>query len=138
MSITKLYSADIFVNDLDRAIDFYVNKLGFEKRTDDPVDDKGNRWVEVVPSGSDVALILAHGFGHWSPERVGGYVGLIFSVEDMASTYETLKARGVTFTGEPFSDPHGTYAEVKDPDGNVFILHAPPQQEKLTPADQNR
>jgi catechol 2,3-dioxygenase-like lactoylglutathione lyase family enzyme len=37
MSITKLYSAPIFVNDLDQAIDFYVNKLGFEKRIDDPL-----------------------------------------------------------------------------------------------------
>ena len=33
MSITKLYSVDVFVSDLDRAIDFYVGKLGFEKRT---------------------------------------------------------------------------------------------------------
>lgn len=36
MSITKLYSEDISVSNLDRAIDFYVNTLGFEKRTDEP------------------------------------------------------------------------------------------------------
>lgn len=121
--ITKLYSADIFVSDLDRAIDFYVNKLGFEKRTDEPMDDQGHRWVEVVLPGSDTALILAHGFGHWSPERVGGYTGLIFSVEDMASTYETLRAQGVTFRGEPDPSPWGIFAEAEDPDGNTFILH---------------
>lgn len=121
--ITKLYSADIFVSDLDRAIDFYVNKLGFEKRTDEPFDEQGHRWVEVVPPGSDAALILAHGFGHWSPERVGSYTGLIFSVEDMASTHEILKARGVTFRSEPARSPYGIFAEAQDPDGNTFILH---------------
>ena len=121
--ITKLYSADIFISDLDKAIDFYVNKLGFEKRTDEPMDDQGHRWVEVVLPGSDTALILAHGFGHWSPERVGGYSGLMFSVEDMASTFETLKARGVTFKSDPDPSPYGIFAEAQDPDGNTFILH---------------
>ena len=123
MSITKLYSADIYVSDLDRAIDFYVNKLGFEKRTDEPMDDQGHRWVEVVPEGSDVPLILTHDFGHWSLERVGSYTGLIFSVEDMASTVETLKAKGVTFVSEPDPSPYGIFAEAQDPDGNTFVLH---------------
>lgn len=128
--ITKLYSADIFVSDLDKAINFYVDKLGFEKRTDEPMDEQGHRWVEVVPPGSDTALILAHGFGHWSPERVGSYTGLIFSVEDMASTHETLKAKGVTFKSEPEGSPYGIFAEAQDPDGNTFMLHdAAPMRE---------
>ena len=75
--------------------------------------------------GLDTVLILAHGFGHWSPERVGSYTGLIFNVEDMASTYETLRAKGVTFKGEPDSQPYGTDVEAQDPDGNVFTLHDP-------------
>lgn len=123
MSITKLYSANIFVSDLDRAIDFYVNTLGFEKRTDEPMDDQGHRWVEVVPKGSDAALILAHGYGDWSPEKVGGRTGLMFSVDDMASTYEDLKAKGVTFVSEPEPSPYGIFAEARDPDGNTFELH---------------
>lgn len=123
MSITKLYSAPIFVNDLDQAIDFYVDKLGFEKRIDEPFDEGGHRWVEVVPKGSDTALILTHGYGGWSPEKVGGNSGLMFSVDDMASTYETLKARGVSFKGEPDITPFGIFATFKDPDGNAFTLH---------------
>lgn len=35
MSIAKIYSADIFVSDLDKAVDFYVNTRGFEKCTDE-------------------------------------------------------------------------------------------------------
>lgn len=122
MGITGIYSADVFVNDVDEAIDFYVNTLGFEKRTDEPMDDQGHRWVEVVPPGTDIPLILSHGFGHWSPERVGIYTGLILNVDDMASTVEALKARGVTLTSEPDPSPWGIFAEIQDPDGNTFVL----------------
>jgi Glyoxalase/Bleomycin resistance protein/Dioxygenase superfamily len=72
MGITRLYTADIYVHDLDKAVDFYVDKLGFEKRADEPVDEEGHRWVEVAPNGSETALVLSHGFGSWSPEKVGG------------------------------------------------------------------
>jgi lactoylglutathione lyase len=121
--ITKLYSADIFVSDVDKAIDFYVNKLGFEKRTDEPMDEQGHRWVEVALPGSDTAFILAHGFGYWRADKVGGYSGLMFSVDDMASTVEMLRARGVTFKSDPDPTPYGIFAEVADPDGNTFMLH---------------
>jgi hypothetical protein len=43
MGITRLYSADVYVHDLGRAIGFYVGKLGFEKRADEPVDEEGHR-----------------------------------------------------------------------------------------------
>ncbi len=123
--ITKLYSADIFVSDLERAIDFYVNKLGLEKRVDETFDEEGHRWVEVVPQGSDTALILTHGFGGWSPEKVGGHSGLMLSVDDMASTVETLKAQDVKFSREPEATPYGIFAAAADPDGNIFTLHDP-------------
>lgn len=125
--ITKLYSATVFVNDLEGAIDFYVNKLGFEKRTDETFDEEGHRWVEVVPQGSDTALILTHGHSGWSPEKVGGHSGLMFSVDHMASTMETLKARGVTFSGEPEATPYGIFADATDADGNIFTLYDPAQ-----------
>ena len=127
MSITKVYSADIFVSDLERAIDFYVNTLGFEKRIDEPFDQEGRRWVEVVPQGSSTALILTHGYGDWNLERVGGHTGLMFSVDEMASTVEALKAKGVTFSGEPKPTPYGIFAHATDPDGNIFTLHDPAQ-----------
>ena len=131
MSITKVYSADIFVSDLDRAINFYVDKLGFEKRVDEPMDDQGHRWVEVVPQGSSTALILTHGYGNWSPEKVGGNTGLMFDVEDMASTYKDLKAKGVTFLSEPNAQPYGTDVQAQDPDGNIFVLYDSAQTQAL-------
>jgi predicted enzyme related to lactoylglutathione lyase len=112
----------MYVHDLDRAVDFYVGKLGFEKRADEPVDEEGHRWVEVAPEGSETAIVLAHGFGSWSPEKIGGWSRKIFSVDDMAGTVETLKAKGVEFEQEPEESPYGAYAQVRDPDGNVFGL----------------
>jgi lactoylglutathione lyase len=123
MSIIELYSADLYVHDLGRAIDFYVGKLGgFEKRAEEPVDEEGHRWVEVAPKGSQTAIILAHGFGSRGPEKVGGWSRKIFAVDDMAGTVEALKAKGVEFEGEPEESPYGVYAQVRDPDGNVFGL----------------
>lgn len=126
MGITGIYSADVFVSDIDSAIDFYVNTLGFDKRADDPMDDKGHRWVEVVPPGTETPLILSHGLGHWSPERVGVYTGVILKVGDMAGTAETLKGKGVVFTSEPEASPWGSFAEIQDPDGNTFVLFEAP------------
>lgn len=126
MGISGLYSADVFVSDIERAVNFYVNTLGFEKRTDEPMDAAGHRWIEVVPPGSDVPLILAHGFGHWRPDKFGVYTGLILKVDEMARTVEALKSKGVRFTSEPEPSPWGTFAEIADPDGNAFVLYEMP------------
>lgn len=72
--------------------------------------------------GSETAIVLSHGFGSWSPEKVGGWCRLIFGVDDMAGTVAALKAEGVAFEGEPEGFPYGIYAQVRDPDGNVFGL----------------
>ena len=128
MGITEIYTADIYVNDLNGTIDFYVGKLGFEKRADEPVDEEGHRWVEVAPEGSETAVVLSHGFGYWSPDKVGGWCRLIFDVDDMSGTVEALKAKGVAFESEPEEAPYGIYAQVRDPDGNVFgLLQAAPE-----------
>ena len=128
MSIAKPYSADIYVHDLDKAIDFYVDKLGFEKRVDEPMDEEGHRWVAVAPEGSETAIILSHDFGYWNAEKVGGFCRLIFAVNDMTGTVEALKAKDVEFDSEPEEFPWGTYAQVRDPDGNVFGLLEQPHE----------
>jgi hypothetical protein len=45
------------VADQDRALEFYLDKLGFEKRGDFPYGE-GSRWVEVAPSGSTMPIAL--------------------------------------------------------------------------------
>ena len=50
--INQLGRVIIPVADQDRSLEFYTDKLGFEKRGDTPYGD-GDRWVEVAPPGAD-------------------------------------------------------------------------------------
>ena len=122
MGIARLYSADVYVRDVERALAFYVDARGLEKRVDEPVDEEGHRWVEVGPKGAETALILSHGFGSWAAEKVGGWARVILAVEDMASTVADLKAKGIAFEDEAEESPWGIYATVRDPDGNILGL----------------
>ena len=50
-TITDVRTIGVNVSDQDRALDFYVDTLGFEKRLDAPISPK-MRWVEVAPPGA--------------------------------------------------------------------------------------
>ena len=54
--ITNIAVTGVFVSDEDKALDFYVNKLGFEKRADEPMGD-GMRWIEVAPPGAVTRIV---------------------------------------------------------------------------------
>ena len=56
--ITNIAVTGVFVSDEDTALDFYVNKLGFEKRADEPMGD-GMRWIEVAPPGAVTRIVLS-------------------------------------------------------------------------------
>ena len=95
--IKYIHSATILVTDQDRAIDFYVNTLGFEKRDDRPYGDPPgtSRWVVVAPPGAETALALVRpedmGAG---ADVAGGYKGISLIADDVNATYEELSARG--------------------------------------------
>jgi catechol 2,3-dioxygenase-like lactoylglutathione lyase family enzyme len=79
------------VADQDRALAFYVETLGFEKRLDVPLRE-GKRWIEVAPAGAPatIALVLA-GNGL----RTGVETGVRFTTEDADGDHAALRARGV-------------------------------------------
>lgn len=121
MSITHVQSATIPVSDQEKALDFYVNKLGFEKRRDDPMGPD-MRWIEVVPQGGQTGLILAKGFGA-DADRIGTFTGLVLDATDIQATYEDLRAKGVHFSEGPTQQPWGgIQALFADDDGNGFVL----------------
>jgi lactoylglutathione lyase len=106
--ITRVISVGVRAGDQDRAIDFYVGKLGFEKRRDEPMGPDG-RWVEVAPPGAETAVVP------FTP-------GLVFACDDLQATFEELRGRGVEFTEEPSEQPWGRWAQFRDPDGNEHGL----------------
>jgi lactoylglutathione lyase len=120
--ITNLESVTIYVSDQDQALDFYVNKLGFEKRADRPIGP-GMRWITVAPPGGKTEIVLAKGFGGWSAEKVGEFSRIVLSMTNAQATYETLRDRGVTFSEPPTAQPWGMIqALFEDQDGNGYVL----------------
>jgi catechol 2,3-dioxygenase-like lactoylglutathione lyase family enzyme len=128
--ISKLQMITIYVSDLDRALDFYTNKLGFVK-TAEFDDGQGTRLAWVIPapaSNVDLATEIALYAPPADDPRIGAASGLVFTADDIEATYDELKARGVHFTKELIRHPYGQgegdqEANFVDPDGNLFLLH---------------
>jgi catechol 2,3-dioxygenase-like lactoylglutathione lyase family enzyme len=100
------------VTDQDRALEFYVGKLGFETRRDLPFGP--GRWIEVAPPGSATTVALV-------PEGVPAGVRLM--TEDADSDHASLSSRGVDADPEVMRIPSApAMFSVRDPDGNSLIL----------------
>jgi catechol 2,3-dioxygenase-like lactoylglutathione lyase family enzyme len=131
--ISKLSHPTIYVLDQDSAYDFYVNKLGFEVRTDAPMGP-GMRWLTVSPKGQpDLEIILMPVKPGMSlnEEKAKALAELVksgtfgfgvFECEDIYATYEELKAKGVEFTKPPKKEFYGIECLFKDDSGNWFSL----------------
>jgi lactoylglutathione lyase len=123
-------SVSLFVSDQERAKDFYTRILGFELRQDAPLyPGATNRWVAVAPKGAQTAVILYMPDENWEHYRqtVGKSQAMAFNVKDMSKLVADLKEKGVTFTQEPDPQPWGTYAMIRDSEGNQLILVEPPK-----------
>jgi catechol 2,3-dioxygenase-like lactoylglutathione lyase family enzyme len=57
MAINRAGTVGAYVSDQDRALDFCVNKLGFEKRLDEPMRPEA-RWIKVAATGAETRLVL--------------------------------------------------------------------------------
>jgi len=126
--LNSINISHVFVLDQDKALDFYVGKLGLEVSSD--IDLGFMRWLTVrVPSdpGRDLLLELpgSPAMDEASAEQVrelitkgasGFAVG--FTTSDCRKTYETLRARDVEITQEPTEHFYGTDIGVRDPFGN--------------------
>jgi lactoylglutathione lyase len=79
------------VTDQDRALTFYVEKLGFELRLDVPVGG-GKRWIEVAPAGATttIALVASH-----EGVPTGVETGIRLTTEQADSDHAKLKERDV-------------------------------------------
>lgn len=114
--------ASVNVRDLDGAIAFWRDRMGFELRRDVPYGE-GERWVELMPPGAVTGLTLTQpGNDFW--REPGGYGNLIFATDDLDAAYEELTSRGVVFAGPVMRMEGGPppMAFFSDPDGTQFLL----------------
>src|SRR5436190_2239691 len=146
----RLQSVTIYVRNLDRSLDFYVNLLGFQLVFDERSQQfAGRRFVTVSPPDGTANLTLV------APEReseqfklIGRYTQVTFVTEDVLAKFREWSARGVRFlvnprlkrlkypvrvqtagsaasSSEAAEHPPiwgGVFARFKDPDGNSFSL----------------
>ena len=133
--ITKLNVTSVMVLDQEKALDFYVNKLGLEKAQD--IHQGLFRWLTVrVPGNPEIEIFLQEPGPPVQDEATaaqlreliakGAMGGLVFQTDDTRGLYETLKARGVTdFTQEPIEHAYGTDMGIRDPFGNAIRILQP-------------
>jgi lactoylglutathione lyase len=114
-TIGDVMTIGVPVTDQDRAVDFYVERLGFEKRRDVPMPQFGGRWIEVAPAEATVTIALVPA-GESAP--AGVQTGIRLTAGDAEAVHGELKARGVE-VGELLHWP-GVPAmfELHDQDGN--------------------
>jgi predicted enzyme related to lactoylglutathione lyase len=120
--IRRIKFASMPVRDQDRALDFYVNQLGFVVQTDQPMGP-GKRWIEIRPPKGDTGLALFTPDGH--EDRIGTFAGVSFECDDVQKTYDELKAKGVEFVKPPQEQPWGRFAILKDSEGNQIVMSSP-------------
>lgn len=122
--IKKLTHFTLFVMDQDKAMDFYVNKLGFKVHTDATMDD-GFRWLTInAPEQPEVELALIPAtteeernlVGNQSAEQPLFYV----STDDCDKTYQEFRRHSVEVLQEPVERPWGKAALFVDLYGNIF------------------
>jgi len=110
--------------DVDRAISFYVDQLGFEKRTDVPFGGS-YRWVEVYPPEGNAGIALAPPpEGSTSEARD---TGIIFNTADIEAAHAELGSRGVDVDAEisRMGGPVPPMFWFRDPDGNRLLVVQP-------------
>lgn len=119
----------LVVDDYDKAIDFYINKLGFIL-VEDTVLDETKRWVVVSPNDStDCCLLLAKSDNEEQKSRIGNQTGgrvfMFLYTDDFQQYYQNLLDKNVKIVREPITEVYGTVAVFEDLYGNLWDLIQP-------------
>ncbi|MFW6195651.1 MAG: VOC family protein [Chloroflexota bacterium] len=123
----RIVVTSVYVDDQEKALAFYTDVLGFEKKADIAFGE--SRWLTVVaPDDPDGTELLLEPAGH---PAVGPFRDALvsdgipftsFGVDDVAAEYERLKARGVRFTQPPVEMGPVTTAVFDDTCGNLIQI----------------
>ena len=124
LNLTQVGRVCVTVSDTDRAIDFYVGTLGFEKVVDEPMGPD-MRWVEVQVSGAETTIALAP--PPQGQEAGGAQTGIILDTTDVDAAHAALKEAGVDVDDEVtrYGGPVPPMFWLRDPDGNSLIVVQP-------------
>lgn len=120
INVVRVATVMVPVADQDEAIEFYVGKLGFEKRNDTPFGD-GNRWVEVAPPGAATTVALVQPM---EGQETGIESRVAFETTDIEADHAALRERGVAVDAEVMrmGGPVPPMFFFRDQDGNRLLI----------------
>ncbi|MEV0406411.1 VOC family protein [Actinoallomurus sp. NPDC050550] len=113
--IVEVGTVGIPVTDQERALDFYVGILGFEKRRDVPFGPA--RWIEVAPPGAATTIALV-------PADSGVPTGIRLTTHDTDADHANLREHGVDTDPEVIRMGSAVppMFTLRDPDGNTLVV----------------
>jgi predicted enzyme related to lactoylglutathione lyase len=116
--LQKVFYTSVLVSDQDRALGFYTDVLGLEKRVENATPD-GPRFLTVGVAGDDFQLVLWPGTpGEAEPAMGRPPASITIETADIRRTVDELTSRGVEFATDVLEFPWGWVAQFEDPDGN--------------------
>jgi catechol 2,3-dioxygenase-like lactoylglutathione lyase family enzyme len=127
--VQSLVQISLVVDDYDKAIAFYTEKLGFQLLEDTPLTDT-KRWVVVAPQGpNSCALLLAKAANEEQRSRIGNQTGgrvfLFLHTDHFDRDYERLLKNEVRIIRPPSQEAYGKVAVFADLYGNLWDLIEP-------------
>lgn len=126
----KIKLTSVPIGDYDKALAFYTEVLGFEKKRDIPLGE-GARWLTVVspdePNGPELLLEPNAEYPEMKALKEAlvrdGIPYTAFEVDDVQAEYERLKELGVEFAMEPTNMGPTTAAILDDTCGNLIQIY---------------
>ncbi len=112
------------VHDVDEAVAFYQELLGFTLRRRFPpfaMIERGDLLLWIAGPKTSAAKPMPDGR---KPEP-GGWNRIVVEVDDIEAVVTDLRSRGVTFRNEPLTGPGGTQVLIEDPSGNPIEIFQP-------------
>jgi len=122
MMINKIGKVTVYVEDQEQAKDFWVNKLGFVLKFEQPMGPEFS-WIEVGPSENEFTTLVLYAktaMEQHDPSKVS-HPSILFSTTDIDSAYENMNSNGIK-VGELQKMPYGSMFTFYDQDGNEYLL----------------
>jgi predicted enzyme related to lactoylglutathione lyase len=126
----KIKLTSVSIDDYDKALKFYTEVMGFQKKRDMPLGE-GARWITVVspsePDGTELLLEPNAGYPAMKALKEAlvkdGIPFTAFEVDDIQEEYERIRNLGVEFTMEPTNMGQATAAVLDDTCGNLIQIY---------------
>jgi lactoylglutathione lyase len=117
--ITNIGTVAIYVDDQQKSKEFWTEKVGFEVTAENQMGANAF-WLEVAPRNAKSRLVIYPKSMMQGSENMKA--SIVFDCDNVLETYESMKAKGVEFKGEPQQMQWGSFVQFKDEDGNEFLL----------------